>query len=389
MTQYEMGAAAPKSHGNGTPTIKVVGVGGGGSNAVNRMFRGPIPGVEYIAVNTDAQALQRCETPVRLQIGEHLTRGLGVGGDPDIGRLATEESREQLSELVQGADMVFIAAGMGGGSGTGGAPIVAEVARDAGALTVGVVTKPFYFEGGRRRKSADDGIHRLKEKVDALIIIPNDRLTAISNETVTMQNAFRLADDVLEQGVSAIAELVTVAGEINLDFADVKTVMSQAGPAWLGIGHGRGENRAVEAARNAIACTLIEVSVDGAKGVLFNVTGGEGLTLVEVQAAADCIGQVVDIDANIFFGMVTNPALEDEVKITIIATGFPSSEILASDRDAELANLVIGNSLNQREVDIDLPPFLRKAPFARQRMGGLVQEVLEAKPPTLPTTAIS
>jgi cell division protein FtsZ len=373
MTQFELGGYKSNLSSNGTPTIKVIGVGGGGSNAVNRMFRGPIPGVEYISINTDAQALQRCETPVRLQIGERLTRGLGVGGDPDVGRLATEESREHLTELVQGADMVFIAAGMGGGSGTGGAPIVAEVARDAGALTVAVVTKPFYFEGGRRRKSAEDGIHRLKEKVDALIVIPNDRLTAISNETVTMQNAFGLADDVLKQGVSAIAELVTVAGEINLDFADVKTVMSQAGPAWLGIGHGRGENRAIEAARNAVACTLLEVSVDGAKGVLFNITGGEGLTLAEVQAAADCIGQVVDLDANIFFGMVTDPTMEDEVKITIIATGFPSSEALSSARDAELATLVSGNSPG--ETDIDLPPFLRRAPFARHRMGGIVQEI--------------
>jgi len=360
----------------GTPSIKVIGVGGGGSNAVNRMFRGPIPGVEYVSINTDAQALLRCDTPMRIQIGETLTRGLGVGGDPEVGRLAAEESRSQIAELVGGADMVFIAAGMGGGSGTGGAPVVAELAKETGALTVGVVTKPFNFEGTHRRKVADDGIHRLREKVDALIVIPNDRLSAISNETVTMANAFRLADDVLEQGVSAIAELVTVPGEINLDFADIKTVMSGAGPAWLGIGWGKGEYRAVEAARNAVACTLLEVSVDGSKGVLFNITGSENLTLAEVQAAADCIGQVVDMDANIFFGMVVDPSLDDQVKVTIIATGFPSSEVLSSAREAELADLVTRNSLDQRETEIDLPPFLRKNPFARRRINEITEEHL-------------
>ncbi len=371
MAQLGWEAAGQRIPG-GTPSIKVIGVGGGGSNAVNRMFQGPIPGVEYACINTDAQALLRCETPIRMQIGEALTRGLGVGGNPDVGRLAAEESRSQVSELVHGADMVFIAAGMGGGSGTGGAPVVAEIAKETGALTVGVVTKPFNFEGSNRRKVADNGVHRLREKVDALIVIPNDRLGAISNETVTMSNAFRLADDVLQQGVSAIAELVTVPGEINLDFADIKSVMSGAGPAWLGIGRGHGEYRALEAARNAVACTLLEVSVDGSKGVLFNVTGGDNLTLSEVQAAADCIGQVVDIDANIFFGMVIDPNMEDEVKVTIIATGFPSSENLTSAREAELADIMARNSsLDQRESEIDIPPFLRKSPSARHRVSGL------------------
>ncbi len=374
MAQLGWEAAGQRIPG-GTPSIKVIGVGGGGSNAVNRMFQNPIPGVEYACINTDAQALLRCDTPIRMQVGEGLTRGLGVGGNPDVGRLAAEESRSQVSELVHGADMIFIAAGMGGGSGTGGAPVVAEIAKETGALTVGVVTKPFNFEGSHRRRVAENGVHHLREKVDALIVIPNDRLGAISNETVTMSNAFRLADDVLQQGVSAIAELVTVPGEINLDFADIKSVMSGAGPAWLGIGRGHGEYRAVEAARNAVACTLLEVSVDGAKGVLFNVTGGENLTLSEVQAAADCIGQVVDIDANIFFGMVIDPNMEDEVKVTIIATGFASSENLTSAREAELADLMARNSsLDQRESEIDMPPFLRKSPNARHRLSGLTGE---------------
>jgi cell division protein FtsZ len=374
MSQLDVAAYVARSPGGvpTIPTLKVIGVGGGGSNAVNRMFREPIPGVDYITVNTDAQALARCQTPARLQVGINLTRGLGVGGDPDRGRQAAEESREQLAELVRGADMVFIAAGMGGGSGTGGAPVMAELARDAGALTVGVVTKPFSFEGAKRRKVAEDGLHRLREKVDAMIVIPNDRLSAVCNDTVTMMNAFRLADDVLEQAVAAIAELVTVTGEINLDFADVKTVMLQAGPAWLGIGRGKGEQRAVEAAKNAISCNLLEASIDGAKGVLFNVTGGENLTLAEVQAAADCIGQVVDMDANIFFGMVTDPAMDSEVKITIIATGFLSSESQGNARDSALAQLVAPKeSQDQRDADIDLPPFLRKSPWARRRVSEL------------------
>ncbi|MQF83043.1 cell division protein FtsZ [SAR202 cluster bacterium AD-802-E10_MRT_200m] len=355
----------------GAPVIKVVGVGGGGSNAVNRMFRTPIPGVDYISVNTDAQALQRADTPVRVQLGERLTRGLGVGGDPETGRLASEENREALAELFQGADMIFLAAGMGGGTGTGASPTVAEVAKESGALTVGVVTKPFSFEGSKRRKSADDGVHRLRERVDSLIVIPNDRLSAICGEEVTLSNAFQMADDVLNQGVQAIAELITVPGEINLDFADVKTVMSQAGPAWLGIGTGRGTNRAIEAARAAIACPLLEVSIDGSKGILFNITGGDNLTLNEVQAAADCIAQVVDPDANLFFGMVTDPQLDDEVKVTIIATGFPSSDAFITLREAELAQLVnIGsdNGGGEKDADIDLPPFLRKSPAARRRV---------------------
>jgi len=354
----------------GTPKIKVVGVGGGGSNAVSRMFSTPIPGVEYIVSNTDAQALQRCQVPIRVQLGERLTRGLGVGGDPETGRLSAEENRDELAQLLHGADMIFLAAGMGGGTGTGAAPIIAEVAKESGALTVSVVTKPFSFEGSKRRQSADDGVHRLKDKVDSLIVIPNDRLSIVCDEKVTLNNAFQMADDVLSQGVRAIAELVTVPGEINLDFADVKSVMSQAGPAWLGIGWGRGENRAVDAARAAVACPLLEVSIEGSKGILFNITGGENLTLAEVQLAADCVSQLVDPDVNIFFGMATDNTMEDDVKVTLIAAGFPSSEHLVNIRESELAQLMAASSSAERgeESDIDLPPFLRRSPAARRRM---------------------
>jgi len=358
--------------GNHTaPLIKVIGAGGGGSNAVNRMFRTPIPGVEYIVVNTDSQALQRCDTPMRVQVGERLTRGLGVGGDPETGRLAAEESREHLTELLRGADMVFVAAGMGGGTGTGTAPIIAEIAKAEGALTVGVVTKPFSFEGSQRRKLGEDGVHRLKDKVDSLIVIPNDRLTAISDEKVTMSSAFALADDVLLQSVQSIAELITVPGEINLDFADVKTVMTAAGPSWLGIGTGSGENRAMIAAKAAVACPLLEVSIEGATGVLFNVTGGNNLTLAEVNKASEAIQELVAPDANIFFGMVTDPKMEDEVRVTIIATGFPTMDTMNSSREEDLAELIASGAITgeTRELEIDLPPFLRKSSsFARNRV---------------------
>ena len=348
---------------NNAPLIKVIGAGGGGSNAVNRMFRTPIPGVDYVVVNTDSQALQRCDVPMRLQVGERLTRGLGVGGDPEIGRLAAEESREQLTELIKGADMVFVAAGMGGGTGTGAAPVVAEIARESSALTVAVVTKPFGFEGAHRRRHAEEGIQRLREKVDSILVIPNDRLSAISGEEVTISNAFSMADDVLLQAVQSIAELVTVPGEINLDFADVKTVMSHAGPSWLGIGTGSGERRALIAARAAVSCPLLEVSIEGAKGVLFNITGGADLTLSEVQIAADAISEVVDPDANIFFGMATDPKMVDEVRLTIIATGFPTPDVLVPSYSDAMPGT------EDQGFDIDLPPFLRNSPsLARNRV---------------------
>ena len=280
--------------GDGIAKIKVVGVGGGGCNAVSRMFRERIQGVEYAAVNTDAQALMRCEVPLRIRMGEKLTRGLGVGGDPDKGKESADESREEILEAMAGSDMVFVAAGMGGGTGTGAAPVVAEIARELDALTIGVVTKPFGFEGSKRRKLAEEGIARLKDKVDTLIIIPNDRLFAVCDEKVTMENAFRMADDVLRQGVQSIAELVTVPGEVNLDFADIRSVMSNAGPAWMAIGHGTGENKAVEAAREAVTSSLLDVSIDGARGILFNITGGSDISLNEVQEAADVIRSAAD-----------------------------------------------------------------------------------------------
>ena len=346
----------------GMAQIKVIGVGGGGCNAVARMYLERIPGVEYLAVNTDAQHLLRSDIPIKIRIGEKLTRGLGVGGDPAIGREAGEESREELYEAVRGADMVFIAAGMGGGTGTGAAPVVAEIAKETGALTIAVVTKPFSFEGRKRGKQGEDGAHNLKDKVDTLITIPNDRLTAICDEKMTADNAFKLADEVLRQGVQSIAELVAVPGEINLDFADVKTIMSGAGPAWMAIGNARGDDRAVGAARAAINSPMLDVSIEGARGVLFNITGGSDLTLKEVQEAADVVSQAVDPEANIIFGMVTDLKMDDEVRVTIIATGFPTVE------NASLRDDVISDFLREalgEESELDLPPFIRSSRRAR------------------------
>ena len=355
---------SPSYENDGVARIKVVGVGGGGCNAVSRMFRERVQGVEYVGVNTDAQSLMRSEVPLRIRMGEKLTRGLGVGGDPEKGRDSAEESRDEIYEAVKESDLVFVAAGMGGGTGTGAAPVVAEIAKEAGALTIGVVTKPFSFEGSRRRKLAEEGIARLKEQVDTLIIIPNDRLFAVCDEKVTMENAFRLADDVLRQGVQAIAELVTIPGEVNLDFADVKSVMSNAGPAWMAIGRGTGENKAVEAARAAVSSSLLDVSIDGAKGILFNITGGSDLSLMEVQAAADVVRAAADPDANIFFGMVTDLKMEDEVKITIIATGFTAEESYLP-KDDQISQLIM--SAIQDEAELDIPPFLRRQPNGRRR----------------------
>ena len=350
---------------DGIARIKVAGVGGGGCNAVSRMFRERVQGVEYVGINTDAQALMRCEVPLRIRMGEKLTRGLGVGGDPDKGRASAEESREEILESLKDSNMVFIAAGMGGGTGTGAAPVVAEIAKEVEALTIAVVTKPFSFEGSRRRKLAEEGIARLRDKVDTLIVIPNDRLFAVCDEQVTMENAFRLADDVLRQGVQSIAELVTIPGEINLDFEDVRTVMSNAGPAWMAIGRGTGENKAVDAARNAVSSSLLDVSIDGAKGILYNITGGINLSLMEVQAAADVIRSAADPDANIFFGMVTDLKMEDEVKITIIATGFSSEETIAP-RDEQISQLIMGAIHDEAELDV--PPFLRRETNSRRKV---------------------
>ena len=304
------------------PPIKVIGVGGGGCNAVDRMIEEHIFGVEFVAVNTDAQALQLSKAETKIRVGDKLTRGLGVGGDPGLGARAAEESREDLAEVVRGADMVFITAGMGGGTGTGSAPLVAELARQAGALTVAVVTRPFRFEGSRRRRQAEEGIARLREKVDTLIVIPNDRLLEICDNRVTMAQAFREADSVLRQGIRGISELITRPGMINLDFNDVKKIMADAGPALLAIGRARGENRAVEAAKQAISSPLLDASINGARGILFNVTGPEDLLLFEVQMAAQVINEVVHEDAEIIFGAVLDDTLGDEVQITVIATGF-------------------------------------------------------------------
>ncbi len=343
---------------DGIARIKVVGVGGGGCNAVTRMFKERVQGVEYLGVNTDAQALMRSEVPMRIRMGDKLTRGLGVGGNPEIGKESAEESRDEIYESVKDSDMVFIAAGMGGGTGTGAAPIVAEIAKEAEALTIAVVTKPFGFEGTKRKKLADEGIAKLKDKVDTLIVIPNDRLFSVCDEKVTMENAFRLADDVLRQGVQSIAELVTVPGEINLDFADIKTVMSNAGPAWMSIGRGSGQNKAVDAAKAAVSSPLLDVSIDGAKGILFNVCGGSDLSLMEVEAAADVIRSAADPDANIFFGLVTDIKMEDEVKITLVATGFPTAEEVFIPRDEDVIQMTMPDV--REEAELDIPPFLRR-----------------------------
>jgi cell division protein FtsZ len=302
--------------------IKVVGVGGGGSNAVNRMIRAELLGVEFIAVNTDAQALLLSDSPHKLRIGDKVTKGLGSGADPVVGRKSAEDDSEKLYEALKEADMVFVTAGMGGGTGTGAAPIIAEIAKDVGALTVAVVTKPFSFEGAKRRLLAEQGIAELVDKVDTLITIPNDRLLQVVEKKTSMVDAFRIVDDVLRQGVQGISDLITVPGLINLDFADVKTIMTNAGSALMGIGHGSGESRAADAARQAITSPLLEQSIDGARGVLFTITGGPDLTLFEVNEAAEIIHAAADPEANIIFGAVIDERMGGEVKISVIATAF-------------------------------------------------------------------
>ncbi len=306
--------------------IKVIGVGGGGNNAVNRMIEHGVKGVEFIAVNTDAQALNLSRSEVKLQIGAKLTRGLGAGANPEVGKKAAEESKEQIEEALRGADMVFVTAGMGGGTGTGAAPVIAQIAREIGALTVGVVTRPFTFEGRKRQTQAIGGIGSMKEAVDTLIVIPNDRLLEIVDKNTPMLEAFREADNVLRQGVQGISDLIAVPGLINLDFADVKTIMSNKGSALMGIGISSGENRAAEAAKKAISSPLLETSIDGAKGVLMNITGGSNLSLFEVQEAADIVASASDEDVNMIFGSVINDNLKDEIIVTVIATGFSEDQ---------------------------------------------------------------
>ena len=355
----------------GVARIKVAGVGGGGSNAVSRMFRERVPGVEYMVVNTDAQALVGSDVPLKIRIGDQLTGGKGVGGDPELGMRSAEESREELYEAVRDSDMVFIAAGMGGGTGTGAAPVIAEIAKETTALTVAVVTRPFSFEGVRRAQAADEGIESLKKAVDTLLVIPNERLQVICDEEITAENAFRMADDILRLGVQSIAELVTVPGDINLDFADVEAIMRNAGPAWMSIGRGVGEHRSREAAQQAITNPLLDVSIEAATGVLFNITGGSDLKLSELHEAAEVIQRVVDPDANIIFGMATDLKMENEIKLTIIATGFPTAETL-QNREDHITHM-LQDALANDEDELDLPPFLRR--YSRARINSVEPEV--------------
>lgn len=302
--------------------IKVIGVGGGGGNAVNRMIASEVSGIEFWTVNTDAQALTLSHAPKRLQLGQKLTRGLGAGGNPAIGQKAAEESRDEIANALDHPDLVFITAGMGGGTGSGAAPVIAEIAKEAGSLTVGIVTRPFTFEGRRRINQADEGITSLQTRVDTLIVIPNNRLLSVINEQTPVQEAFRIADDILRQGIQGISDIITVPGLVNVDFADVRAIMADAGSALMGIGMGSGKSRAREAANAAISSPLLESSIEGAKGVVFNITGGTDLTLHEVNAAAEIIYEVVDPNANIIFGAVIDDKLQGEIKITVIATGF-------------------------------------------------------------------
>jgi len=342
-----------------TANIKVIGIGGGGGNAINRMVSSDIKGVEFIAANTDAQALRNSLAGYRLQLGANLTKGLGVGGDPDKGRLATEEDRDAIKEILIGADMVFITAGMGGGTGTGGAPVIAEIAKELGALTVGVVTKPFMFEGPIRFKQAEEGLKNMKKKVDTLIVIPNQRLFAIIDEATPALDAFKVADDVLRQAVQSISEIITSHGMINVDFADVKTIMIGAGEALMGMGRGRGKDRAVKAAKSAIDCPLLEdVSIAGAKGILVNITGNKDITMFEIKEAMDLIHEASASGANVFFGQVFDEGLKDEVKITVIATGFPPPRPSLAERvkEEELA----GNLWDYRKDSLREPGYLKE-----------------------------
>lgn len=334
---------------------------------MNRMIREQIQGVDFIAINTDAVHLSKIECPTKLNIGEKLTRGLGAGGDPNLGRQAAEENRDKIKEAIGDSDMIFITAGMGGGTGTGASPVIAEVARESGALTIGIVTRPFTFEGAHRRNQAEEGIARLRDKVDTLIVIPNDRILSLVDQRVAIDNAFRLADEVLHQGVQAISDLITIPGEINLDFADVRAIMTNAGPALMAIGKASGEKRALEAAKAAISCPLLDVTIDGAKGILFNVTGGPDLTLYEVNEAAEIISKVADPDANIKFGLVTDRQMTDEVRITIIATGISLKDELAGDA---LGQYYLDTKWEPKDYnELDIPPFLRRPIVSGRRHG--------------------
>jgi cell division protein FtsZ len=357
--------------------IKVIGIGGGGGNAVNRMIKSQVNGIEFITVNTDAQALYHSDAPTKINIGKGTTRGLGAGSMPDIGKRAAEESSEELKSALDGSDMVFITCGLGGGTGTGGAPIVAEIARELGILTVGVVTKPFSFEGARRNKQAEEGLESLREKVDTLIVIPNDRILSLVDKKTPLQDAFTVVDDVLRQGVQGIADLITVHGMINVDFADVRSVMANAGSALMGIGYGSGENRAAEAARAAIDSPLLELDIVGAKGVLFNITGGTDLSMFEVDEAAKVIAGAADPDANIIFGTVINESYTGEIKVTVVATGFDGENRRSDTMFASSTASATGPRV-EAENELDVPAFLRK------KMGG-VRPTAPSTPTPAPT----
>jgi cell division protein FtsZ len=316
--------------------IKVIGVGGGGCNAVNRMINEGLQGIEFIAVNTDGQALLQSKAQMRVRVGDKVTRGLGAGGNPEVGRKSAEESAEELYEVLKGSDMVFVTAGMGGGTGTGAAPVVAQIAKEVGALTIGVVTRPFTFEGSRRAQSSEAGISKLKEHADTLIVIPNDRLLQMVDKRASLQDAFGLADDVLRQGIQGISELITVPGLINLDFADVRAIMSEGGAALMAVGQASGEERARIAAEAAISSQLLDITIDGARGILFNVTGGPSLTLFEVNQAAAIIKETAHPDVNLIFGAVVDQNLGDEVRITVIATGFDRAGVRTPDRPVRI-----------------------------------------------------
>lgn len=344
--------------------IKVIGLGGAGSNAITRMVREHIRGVDFIAMNTDAQQLAFTEAAIRLQLGERLTRGMGAGGDHTIGHRAAEESKDEIKDVVNGSDMVFITAGMGGGTGTGSAPVVAEIAKQSGALTIAIITKPFSFEGNHRQKTAETGIEELMDKVDTLVIIPNDRLLQLCDQKTNVEDAFAFADEVLHHGVQAIAEVITVPGLINLDFADIRTIMKDAGPAWMSIGRGTGPNRATEAAKEALASPLLDVSMEGATGIMFNITGSNNLTLFEVNAAAEVIKQAVNPNANVIFGVAFDTNMNNEIRLTLIATGFANQTGLNSAaREKEITKVLKGLKPNE----YDIPSFLRQRNISSAR----------------------
>ena len=357
---------------DGTATIKVIGVGGAGNNAVNRMLDLGIKNVDFIAVNTDRQALQKSKANTKIQIGEKITRGLGAGANPDIGAQSAEESKQEITEVLRGADMVFVTAGMGGGTGTGAAPTVAGIAKEMGILTIGVVTKPFTFEGKKRLAQAERGIESLKGKVDTLIVIPNDKLLQVIDRKTSMAEAFMMADDILRQGVQGISDLITVTGAINLDFADVKTIMQNTGMAHMGIGFASGENKAEDAAKQAIQSPLLETTIEGARGVIINVTGGIDLGLQEVNTAAELIQRSVDPEANIIFGTVVDESMNDEIQITVIATGFEDQNEVSNGGkradniisktwgDKKINSIPSSQDLNNSQNDLDIPSFLRK-----------------------------